>query len=67
MMSKDLKVEILNLRNCLPINYQLIKSREMDKNEILRAEAFSYYNSSMSVCKAFHRPISKLLDKNGRI
>jgi hypothetical protein len=67
MTNENFKDEITKLEEKLPINYQFISSFVIDKQDILRVDDFPYYNSSKSVCKDFHRPISKLYDKEGRI
>jgi hypothetical protein len=67
MIAEDFQNEIFKLKENLPINYQFIKSHTIDKNDTIRSDKFGYYNSAMSVCKEFHRPISKLNDKEGKI
>lgn len=67
MIDNDLDCKVAKLRSCLPVNYQLRESKPIDRMDILRTDVFPYYNSLMSICKSFHRPISKLHGKEGRI
>lgn len=65
--NEDIKMEMSRLVEKLPVNYQFFMLHSIDEKDVLRMDSFPYYNSSASVCKDFHRPISKLHDKEGRI
>lgn len=67
MTNSDFLEGIQKVKENLPVNYQFINRYELDKNEVIRTQEMPFYNSKMSICKAFHRPISKLYDKEGRI
>ncbi len=67
MIDEKFTSEIQKLKGRLPIIFQYLVPLSIDKKYVIRTDEFSYYNSAKTVCKDFHRPISKIHDDEGKI
>lgn len=66
--NNDFLALVTELETSLPVCYKFVVSQKVIEIEtVLRVDEFSFYNSKMSACKDFYRPISKIHDKSGKI
>lgn len=67
MINEEFKKSIAALEPVLPVYFRMMSPTDLDEKAIIRADSFLCYKTDQSLCKDFHRPISKLHDKDGRI